>query len=696
MTTKLLSSENEQNINKIREDYILKLNELTISKEINKIVDLAPNLFTLGLNMYSSNYDFNSAIYNSFAMSKLDENISLHKEQIMILDCIEKNNALIISAPTSFGKTFAIFEYIIRYTPQNVILIVPTLALADEYMKKMIKKYSFQFKEKEYKIHINYDEEKEYNFKLRNIFILTHDKAIEYKIYNFIPKIDLLVIDEVYKLKTDEANDRVLILNLAYKYLAEKADKYVLLAPFIEDVEDRDKLNKKPSLYRSNFSPVVNELIVCDVNSERDRISTAMNLLCNDLNGDKNLVYFPKVTDIYKFVNGEFETRFPVVKIRDKNIKKFITWAKNEIHDKWYIVKALERGFLVHNGQLPMGVRMFQIDSYENNVEFNNMICTSTLLEGINISAKNIVIVKPNRNNAEFDAFDFYNLVGRTGRLNKHYLGTAYYIKAPGDKDYVKSDAIKKIKFELTDSSTDIDIHDGNISNNTEFKKFIENLNISYKDYFEDIGFRYRFNSVNNLYNNYLIKKQDLITELDNLMNIEKRGKYYLIYQLQEIIEPQKNRHVRNIDSKIISYLLHTSRLKVKTIVNNILKNNASENIDYLISTIVRLKHSYIEYEFYSKVNLIIYFMQCEGIDNSYIDMLKNKIIKMIEIMYFSNSASRKSLKNLGIYENDIEKIISVIGDDFDDTNDLKERLKINKTRFNGLSFISDYVINNL
>lgn len=58
------------------------------------------------------------------------------------------------------------------------------------------------------------------------------------------------------------------------------------------------------------------------------------------------------------------------------------------------------------------------------------MLCTSTLLEGVNTSAENIIITKPARRFGEnFDAFDFYNLVGRTGRLFQHCLGTAYYIK---------------------------------------------------------------------------------------------------------------------------------------------------------------------------------------------------------------------------------------------------------------------------
>ena len=32
-------------------------------------------------------------------------------------------------------------------------------------------------------------------------------------------------------------------------------------------------------------------------------------------------------------------------------LSEFILWGKREIHPQWSIVKALEKGFLVHHGQ---------------------------------------------------------------------------------------------------------------------------------------------------------------------------------------------------------------------------------------------------------------------------------------------------------------------------------------------------------
>ena len=105
----------------------------------------ADTLFSLDLTMYSRNATLNSLFYNAIATSKLEHNISLHPDQYKALKLLEKNQGLILSAPTSFGKTYVVFEYIARFLPHTVFLVVPTLALIDEYKKKIIKTHKHIF-----------------------------------------------------------------------------------------------------------------------------------------------------------------------------------------------------------------------------------------------------------------------------------------------------------------------------------------------------------------------------------------------------------------------------------------------------------------------------------------------------------------------------------------------------------------------
>ena len=574
-------------------------------------------------------------------------------------------------------------------------MIVPTLALVDEYLKKIIKKYKEVFSC--YKTYINFDNETTYDYRQNNIFILTHDKALENNIYKSIKKIDFLVIDEVYKLQPEENNDRVLILNLAYYFLAKKAKKYVLLAPFINDVLDKEKLEKSPALFKTSFSPVVNDVIVEKITDKSQR-NLKIKELIDKLLGEKTLIYFPKVRDIPKIVNEIIVPNYEKIDIEDPYIKKFIKWAKKEIHDDWYLVKAMERGFLVHNGQLPSnGFRLYQLDLYENSNQFNILLCTSTILEGVNMCAKNIIITNPSRNNASFDAFDFYNLVGRTGRLYKHYLGNAYYIKSPENPEYNKDMAIKTIKFEVTDNSPDFDFHANENNDVEEYKDFINKLGITAEEYKENIGSRYKIRTIKRIYNNYLEKKEQLLSELSIMNENHERGRGNLINIIHHIISKDnsnKKEYIINVESAIINNIINKNRLKFKTIINNVLKSFRNLNIDFIISVTMRLKSSYIENEFYSICKIICYFLKCDEVSEQEINIIHSKILSNIDYLYFSDSKCKKVLKDLGIYEYDIDKIVKIIGNDKEDIQEIIKLLKTNE--FNNLSYISQYIINRL
>ena len=166
-----ISSPKFENLQVYREEYIRELDRRLDKTEYAQ--NNASSLYALGLTMYSQNYSLDSLVYNSFAMSALDERISLHPEQRKVLRLIDSNRGLIFSAPTSFGKTFVVFEYICRMQPQNVAMVVPTLALIDEYKQKIIRQYKDKFSD--YNIYLSIDPSKQYDMTKKNIFIVTHD-----------------------------------------------------------------------------------------------------------------------------------------------------------------------------------------------------------------------------------------------------------------------------------------------------------------------------------------------------------------------------------------------------------------------------------------------------------------------------------------------------------------------------------------
>lgn len=673
----------------LRERYIESLAGSNDATETAK--NLAANLFALDLTVYSREYSFESILYNVFAKSCLDHTIALHPEQLQIVYEIKNKEALIVSAPTSFGKTFSIFEYIARESPNNIVMVVPTLALVDEYMRKIIKKYRNFFAK--YKVYTQLDRDNKCDFQKYNIFILTHDRVIQDEIYETIDTIDLLVIDEVYKLETDPTNDRVLVLNMAYYYLARKAKKYVLLAPFVKNIEDIELLEKKPYFYCTDYSPVVNKINVIDILRAEDRASQCSKLLVKIDPEEKTLVYFPTVRGLYNYIE-EFIVKENVLDDIDENVQLFIEWAKDEIHEDWCVVNALEHGYAVHNGQIPLGIRSYLLYLYENNSQFNRLLCTSTLLEGVNTSAKNIIITSPSRrsfNKDSFSAFDFYNLVGRTGRLNQHLIGKAYYLRAPTDPIYTKTDAIRSIRFEITDNSPDIDIQKGLIDKHENYKAFLELLGIDHEAYLKNIGNHFRFNTVQELFNKYKAQKFKLEAALQNLFVNTKSSKWELIHILYNIFEAKDNK----FKVSIINNLINRSRPKLRDVIE-ISKEKSSNNINDIISTAIQLKISYIEHMFYPKLMLVKFFMSLDKFSDNHMKILDEKVTNTIEQLYFTNSKQRRMLLDIGIYERDIDSIINVIGNEFTDISEMKQLIISNSNKFHDLGFISRYIIRNI
>lgn len=88
--------------------------------------------------------------------------------------------------------------------------------------------------------------------------------------------------------------------------------------------------------------------------------------------------------------------------------------------------------------------------------------------------------------------------------------------------------------------------------------------------------------------------------------------------------------------------------------------------------------------------------MEKENVKNEIVDVLDNKVLSPIEFLYFSNVKHKKMLLDLGIYERDVEKIIRIIGDDFDDAFELKQRLSDNISKLKDISYVSKYIIHDL
>jgi len=111
-------------------------------------------------------------------------------------------------------------------------------------------------------------------------------------------------------------------------------------------------------------------------------------------------------------------------------------WIDENFGDGWELSGAVGSGVGVHHGRIPRSmasqfVRMF------NRGELPILICTSTLIEGVNTAAKSVFIYDKKIARKDYDFFTFSNIRGRAGRLGQHFIGSVFLFHAPPDEQSV-------------------------------------------------------------------------------------------------------------------------------------------------------------------------------------------------------------------------------------------------------------------
>ena len=86
-----------------------------------------------------------------------------------------------------------------------------------------------------------------------------------------------------------------------------------------------------------------------------------------------------------------------------------------------YICSQL--GVFSHHSGIPMGIR-FAIEYAFSKNKINNVVCTSTLAQGVNLPIKYLIISSVYQAGDAIKVRDFQNLIGRAGRAGKYTEGT--------------------------------------------------------------------------------------------------------------------------------------------------------------------------------------------------------------------------------------------------------------------------------
>lgn len=406
---------------KARDGVIHLLHEL---KEKNIQYDELVNhlIREVGLYQYidenSSNWSDRFA-KESFKVNTGSEFQTIHFEQSSILKALLNGDNIALSAPTSFGKSFIIDAFIANKKPNNVVIIVPTISLTDETRKRINKKFG-----DEYKIittpNILLSE--------KNIFIFPQERAVNYS--NIIQEIDLLIIDEFYKISKANDRERAVKLQEALIKLDSKSKQKYFLAPNIKSIKDNPFTDGMISIEKLDFNTVVLEhhKLYKEINNDEELKKKFVLKICRS---DKNLIYaalYREIDTLQQLFLKEYEDK------DSKKIIDFSNWLKTNYDSEWNLTNLILKGIGIHNGRLHRSITQYQVLLFDDEKSgLDSLISTSSLIEGVNTSAKNVVIwsIKSGQGNNNLTPLSYKNIKGRAGRMFKHFIGNVYELVEP-------------------------------------------------------------------------------------------------------------------------------------------------------------------------------------------------------------------------------------------------------------------------
>ncbi len=343
--------------------------------------------------------------------------VTLHREQSGLLQKLLNGESLAVSAPTSFGKSFVIDAYIAIRKPRNIAIIVPTIALTDETRRRLYRKFS-----NEYKIITTSD----VSLGDKNIFIFPQERAINY--INEIDSLDLLVIDEFYKASAEFEKDRSPALIKAIIRLGEKAKQKYFLAPNISRLND-NPFTKGLEFLPLDFNTVVLEKydLYKEINGDEKAKSEVLLKILSE-SKSKSLIYAGTYSEITKVTNLLIEQ----IRIHQGELlNTFSAWLEKNYEPNWRLISLVKRGTGIHNGRMHRSLSQIQIKLFEEPRGLRNLISTSSIIEGVNTSAENVIIWRNKNGGSRLNDFTYKNIIGRGGRMFKHFIGKIYILDEP-------------------------------------------------------------------------------------------------------------------------------------------------------------------------------------------------------------------------------------------------------------------------
>ena len=418
-----LTSEHDENAPVLQELVLLVLNKRNLFVQYEQIVNSLVRKVGLFPYLIQEDLCVTDAVANELHKFKTERlNVTFHRQQLEIFSALEAGENIVLSAPTSFGKSLIIEAVIAQGDFDNIVVLLPTIALVDE-MRRSFYKYSSKYKL------ITHNAQ---TVGAKNIFLFTQERFME---NDNITKVDFFVIDEFYKLNpnaTDGASSRCYTLNQAFYRLLKSSSRFYLLGPNIDGVNFELPDGLQHRFFRTDFKTVATNFYVVPerVANRKENKGNRLRHLCSNIAGS-TLIYCssPSAASGVAAIVAESST------LSGLNAE-FADWLSYTYHPSWVLAESVTKGVGLHHGKLPRAITQFVMRKFNaDDSTLQYLVCTSTMIEGVNTKAKNIVLYDNRIGRDKLDFFTFSNICGRSGRMLKHFVGNVYLFHPAPNKE---------------------------------------------------------------------------------------------------------------------------------------------------------------------------------------------------------------------------------------------------------------------
>lgn len=424
------------------------------------------------------------------------------------------------SAPTASGKTFLVLKWLIDEMLSGdsrvAVYLAPTRALVSEIesnLKKLLDESS----------HITIS-----SLPLRDKYVAARDGGKRlilvftqerlHLLANVLDEslvIDLLVVDEAHKIGD---NQRGVILQDAIERaaLGNPQLKAVFISPATQNPEEliADAPVGISQVTVDSDAPTVLQNVITATQAPRKPKLWQLAVLQKDGSLPFGVLQLASTPQTLKkrlafiaaaagqrggtlvYANGAAESEevaelieqlLPKTDNIDPALMELAELARKGVHPDFRLAPLVERGVAFHFGNMPSLIRL-EIEQLFRAGKIRFLVCTSTLIEGVNLSCRTIVLRGPRKGMGHaMEPHDFWNLAGRAGRWGDEFQGNIICID-PNNKNAWPNGVPARARYPIKRES-DAVLELGNGMANYLEKRASTTLNeLEDSDQFEQVG----------------------------------------------------------------------------------------------------------------------------------------------------------------------------------------------------------------